>query len=57
VPEHDFGINEIFRATEGDKTDFGGHGRGGAREARVSDRREGGRFGGRVFRTDRNLNH
>ena len=26
VPEHDFGIDEIFCATEGDQTDFSGHG-------------------------------
>jgi hypothetical protein len=26
MPEHDFGIDEIFCATEGDQTDFSGHG-------------------------------
>ena len=34
MAEHDFGIDEIFCATEGDQTDFSGHGR---RATRVAD--------------------
>ncbi len=34
VAEHNFGIDEIFSTTEGDETDFSGHGR---RATRVAD--------------------
>jgi len=34
VAEHDFGIDEILSTTEGDETDFGGH---GGRRMRVAD--------------------
>jgi hypothetical protein len=34
VAEHDFGIDEILSTTEGDETDFGGH---GGRRVRVAD--------------------
>ena len=34
MAEHDFGIDEILSTTEGDETDFGGH---GGRRVRVAD--------------------
>ena len=36
VSKHDFGIDEIFRTTERDETDFGGHGSSGGRGMRAS---------------------